>query len=125
MDEDLKPPSQERLAWPTLIAIRESGGNATNSEISRLVAEHLDLSVEKRTVLKGPQGSRSLYEYRLAWARTMLRQMGAIANEGLRQWSITDFGRTLTEEDIGSVSRAKLDRLQEINREKQSQRRQE
>lgn len=115
MEEDVRPPSQEYLAWPTLLAIRESGGAATNEEISRSVAHRLNLSDDQRTRLKAPQGGRSLYEYRLAWARTALKQMGAIVNDSLKHWSLTDLGRTLSEEDIRDFSKAKLRRLNDYN----------
>jgi len=125
MEEEFRPPSQEYLAWPTLLAIREFGGAATNEEISGSVAQRLNLSADQCTRLKAPQGGRSLYEYRLAWARTALKQMGAIVNDSLKHWSLTDVGITLSEEDIRNFSKAKLRRLNDYNVRKATESRQQ
>lgn len=45
-------------------------------------------------------GPRTEIEYRLAWARTYLKGMGALDNSERAVWSATDAGRTVTEEDV-------------------------
>jgi restriction system protein len=89
-------PSASALAWPTLVAIRDVGGAADIRTIAEKVADSLDLSTEARSIrLSG--GARTLLDYRLAWARTLLKGVGALTNDSRRQWSITPLGRDLTE----------------------------
>jgi restriction system protein len=103
------------MAWPTLCAIKRAGGSASNSEIMDAVAVDLKLTEEQRSLLFG-RGSRTLLDYRLAWARTFLRTMGAIKNDAPCQWSITDSGRETTSEDVQQYAKAMLDKLVDKNR---------
>lgn len=109
------------MAWPTLCAIKRAGGSASNAEIMDAVAIDLKLSEEQRGLLCG-HGSRTLLDYRLAWARTLLKNMGAITNDAPRQWSITDSGRETTSEDVQQVARAMLDKLVKYDRSRQASR---
>lgn len=66
------------------------------------------LSDEQRSALRTARSrSRTLLDYRLAWARTMLKGMGAIINDAPAHWVVTDKGRLTTEADI----RAEADRM--------------
>jgi restriction system protein len=67
------------LLWPALRAVREIGDSGTIEEI-----------VEKVTEI----------EYRLAWARTYLKGMGALINSPRGVWSTTELGRTMTEDQV-------------------------
>src|SRR5262245_15014719 len=103
-------PSYVALAWPTLNAIRQAGGTATNTEIMEAVVRDLELTEQQQALLCG-YGSRTLLDYRLAWARTMLKNMGAIVNDGPCLWSITDAGRQTTADDVQQTARQMLDKL--------------
>lgn len=61
-----------------LETIKELGGSATISEITESVAKRLGLSEEQQAIPRG-QGRTEL-EYRLAWARTKLKLVGALHN---------------------------------------------
>jgi restriction system protein len=104
------------MAWPTLIAIKRAGGSATNSEIMDAVANDLGLTDQQRALLRTPRGSRTLLDYRLAWSRTLLKNMGAITNDAPCYWSITEIGRKTISDDIQRFARSMLDRLQESKR---------
>jgi restriction system protein len=101
------------MAWPTLTAIIRAGGSATNAEIIAAVADDLHLSEVQRALLLKPRGSRTLLDYRLAWSRTLLHNMGAITNDGLCHWSVTEVGYKTTLEDIESFTKAMYETLGE------------
>lgn len=115
-------PSHVAMAWPTLCAIKRAGGSASNAEIMEAVAADLELTEEQQALLCG-RGSRTLLDYRLAWARTFLRNMGAVANDAPCQWSITDSGRETSSEDIQQFARKMLDKLVEYSRNRDASRR--
>lgn len=109
------------MAWPTLSAIRRAGGSASNAEIMEAVSVDLKLTEEQRGLRFG-HGSRTLLDYRLAWARTFLKNMGAIVNEAPCQWTVTESGRETTGEDIQQFAKGMLDKLAEYSRNKQAAR---
>jgi restriction system protein len=92
------PPYNE-LLWPTLCAIRELGHSARLDEINERVIERENFSDEQLAVLHN-EGPRSELEYRLAWARTYLKGMGALANISRGVWETTSLGRELSEVEI-------------------------
>jgi restriction system protein len=92
------PPYNE-LLWPTLWAVRELGHSARLDEINERVIERENFSDEQLAVLHD-EGPRSELEYRLAWARTYLKGMGALANASRGVWETTSLGRELSEADI-------------------------
>jgi restriction system protein len=108
-------PSHVAMAWPTLCAIKRAGGSASNAEIMDAVAQDLKLTGEQRDLPCG-RGSRTLLDYRLAWARTFLRTMGSITNVAPCQWSITERGLKTTSEDVQQHAKAMLDRLVEYDK---------
>jgi restriction system protein len=92
------PPYNE-LLWPTLCAVRELGHSARLDEINERVIERENFSDEQLAVLHN-EGPRSELEYRLAWARTYLKGMGALANTARGVWESTSLGRELSGEAI-------------------------
>jgi hypothetical protein len=119
-DRTKQLPSHVVMAWPTLRAIKRAGGSASNAEILEAVAVDLNLTDEQRAVLRGRGGTRTLLEYRLAWARTFLKNMGAIAYDAPCQWSITEIGQETTPEDIENFKKKMLDKLAEYSRNKRA-----
>lgn len=89
-------PNYAQLIEVTFLALKKLGGSGKNDEINETSAELLNLSEE---ILNIPHlGSSSLSEvnYRLAWARTLLKNYGAIENSARSVWSITP-GHSKTE----------------------------
>jgi restriction system protein len=72
-------PSYDELLWPTLCAVRELGNTAKLEEVDENVVEREGFSENQMAVLH-KDGPRSEIEYRLAWARTYLKRMGALDN---------------------------------------------
>ena len=103
-------PSHHRLAWPTLFVMREFRRPVHNSEVLEAVARLLKLSPELVSEPLG-RGRRTRLEYKLSWARTLLKGMGAIEKIEPATWAVTECGQTVIEADIAEVTRSMLARL--------------
>lgn len=88
------------MADVALLVLREAGREMSNGEIVVEVANRLGLTDAQRTLPRTERSQRTLLDYRLAWSRTLLKQLGAIVNERPARWTVTDRGRTITEADI-------------------------
>jgi restriction endonuclease Mrr len=108
------------MAWPTLEVLRQLDRSATNKEIEVAVADRLNLTPEQRGWMRG-NTSRSWLSYRLTWSRTLLRSMGAIQNDAPTFWSVTDLGRTVTQEDIQQVIDGMLAKFVKKSKAKQAE----
>ena len=93
-------PRIRQLLWPTLRATRELGGVAKIREINERAAQIAGLSIEQLAVLHGSEKTMTEVDYRLRWARTNLKTIGALANPSTGTWSVTDFGNSLTQESM-------------------------
>lgn len=89
------PPTHLDLLAPTLRALEALGGSANTTEITDKVIEKENISEEIQNLPQ--QGdSRSLLEYRLAWARTYLKKyLNALENSSRGVWSLTSDSRSL------------------------------
>ena len=92
-------PSYKELLWPTLRAVREIGDSGTIEEIVEKVIE-LEEFTEEQQAVQHADGPASEIEYRLAWARTYLKGMGALDNSKRGVWSTTELGRAMTPSDV-------------------------
>jgi len=90
------------MLWPTLQAIKELGGSGTVSEILDKAVEIAGYTQEQQAMLHGA-GPRTEIWYRMTWARSYLGAVGAAENSTRGIWSITDYGRSLTEEDMATI----------------------
>jgi restriction system protein len=111
-------PSYSDLLWPTLRAVREIGDSGTIGEIVEKVIESEGFTEEQQGVLHG-DGPSTEIEYRLAWARTYLKGMGALENSERGVWSTTELGRTMTPEDVATRHAAYKTQLRDARRAKQ------
>lgn len=86
----IKSPTQLELVEPTFSVLVELGGSATISEIYERVVAMLNLpdSVIDEPH-KGNASQQTELEYQLAWARTRLKNYGAITNSKRGVWMIT------------------------------------
>ncbi len=87
-DSQKKIPSYATLVEYTFVALKELGGSGKNNEINDKVATIMNLSED---ILEIPHTNTNISEvnYRLAWARTLLKNYGAIENSSRAVWSIT------------------------------------
>ena len=67
-------------------AIKALGGQGTNEQIRAEVIKAMNLS--SSVTSKIHSGSRTELEYKLAWARTLAKQKGLIANAGRMTWKV-------------------------------------
>ena len=81
-------PNYAILVEFTFKALRELGGSGKNTEINEKVAELLKLSDDVLAVPHLNSTSLSEVNYRLAWARTLLKNYGAIENSARSVWAI-------------------------------------
>jgi restriction system protein len=77
------------------------GGSGTIQEINDKTIDVGKFSEEQQNVLHG-KGPKTEIEYRLAWARTYLKSVGALTNSGRGVWSLTEKGRGMTEAEVCS-----------------------
>src|SRR2546427_4693512 len=95
----LKIPQYHELMWPALQATKAMGGSGAVREMNLRIVEEQGFSEELQAI---PHGERRMseLEYRLHWARTHLKGIGALENSARGVWAITDHGRSLTEKEM-------------------------
>ena len=98
MIPDSQMPSPQDLLWPTLKALDSSGGSASIQELSPRVAMYMKLPDE---ILNIPhkEGPQTEVDYQAAWARSILKNVGAIDNTARGVWTITDKGREVQSDE--------------------------
>lgn len=93
---ELAIPSVVELMWPTVVALRSLGGSGQIDEISENVVEAQGFTEEHQAVRRKPGDRMSMIDYRLAWSRNYLKNIGALENSERGVWVLTDLGQELT-----------------------------
>lgn len=96
-------PKYDDLFNPLLRAIRDLGGSASLTEQEDRVAAILNLS--DKDLAEIHRGSRTKLQYRLAWARTYLKNFGLLENSARGIWSLTPEASKITTVDKNKVKR--------------------
>lgn len=91
-------PRASDLTWWQLLALRELGGSGKNAEINAKASELIGLSEEQLSIMH--TDTLSEVGYRYAWARTNLKNAGAIASSARAVWALTEKGWNLDEEGL-------------------------
>jgi restriction system protein len=99
MAQAQRVPVYSEMLWPTLQALKDTDGSASNQELLPKVIQIMGIPEEIQNVPHG-DGPRTEVEYRLFWARSYLRKVGAIESSERGVWSITPKGRALSESDV-------------------------
>ena len=94
----------EELFNPTIQALKNLGGSGAISEIEDEVSNILNLSEEEINDIH--KGSRTKLSYRLAWARTYLKNAGLLENSSRGVWVLTKRGN-----QAGKVDKTKIKRI--------------
>ena len=81
-------PNYATLIGATFSALKMLGGSGKNDEINSKVAEILELSNEVQDIPHLNSSSLSEVNYRCAWARTILKNYGALENSARSVWII-------------------------------------
>jgi restriction system protein len=116
-----KIPSYDDLMWPALQATKELGGSARVGEMNERAMESAGVTEEQQAV-PHKDGRMSEVEYRLHWARTHLKGISALENSARGVWAVTDRGRSMSEPEMRSASRAWRESLRKERIERRSSR---
>lgn len=92
-------PKYGKLVSVTYLALKDLGGSGKNDEINEKAAELLGLSDEVLEIPHLNSTSLSEVNYRLAWARTVLKKFGAISNSARSVWTINPEYSNINEVD--------------------------
>lgn len=98
-DVDVPIPKWNELFGPTIRALKALGGSATIQEIDEKVLELEGFTDDQLAVPHGDSG-KSEIEYRLAWARTNLKNLGAVTNSARGVWALTEYGKSADETEL-------------------------
>lgn len=98
-------PSFDDLFEPTIKALKVLSGSGTVQEIYEKVCELEGLSEEQQSILQ-KEGLQTKISYRLGWARTYLKNYGAIESSERGFWSLTEKGRNLQVIDKREIKQA-------------------
>src|SRR5262249_12377061 len=88
--------------WPTLQALKALGNSGSIQEINEKVAEVAGLSDQQLQAIH-VDGPMTEVNYRLHWARTYLKSVGALENTSRGVWAITETGMLLSEADMAGI----------------------
>lgn len=96
-------PNVDGLIPVTVQALQSLGGSASNGEIHDKVTDLLALPSELVDLPYKEGSSDTRLDYRLRWARTYLKKVGAIDNSQPAIWTLTAHGRSMSEKDLAQV----------------------
>lgn len=97
-------PSYDTFMWPIIERMKAHGRSMTNAEMDDDVAQFMGLTDVQRAIEHGATG-RSEVEYRMAWARTYLKKIGALTNSGRAVWTLTPQGAAMTKDEVDAGPR--------------------
>lgn len=95
-------PTQTELTWPVIRALRALGGSGSVEEIDSQVIEDESINEEAQSITHNG-GPRTEVQYRLAWARTYLKNPGLVVNSRRGVWALTDLGWQASEDDTSTL----------------------
>ncbi len=97
-----KVPKFYELMFPAINALKALGGSGTNEEILDKVCELEKYPAEVQQAEHTDHQQTSL-NYRLAWAKTYLKRVGALENSDRGVWTLTEKGAALTKKDCEKI----------------------
>jgi restriction system protein len=104
-------PTFDQLMVPLFRSLKEAGGSASIAELDEKVGELLQLPESVLEVPHNPEKSNQTeFQYRLAWARTYLKQYGLIENSSRGVWVISPDKREIESFDPQDVVREMRER---------------
>lgn len=110
----IKVPNHFELCHPTVQALRILGGKGSIKEIAELVVQRMQIPEE---LVGQPHGdsSQTELEYRLAWARTVLKSCGMVVNAQRSLWALTEKGFRHAPIDANQIAKLYSQRLARPN----------
>ena len=104
----MRVPREYELCAPTLKALQSLGGTSSIQDIALQVIYLSQLPDDLVCQLHG-NGPQTELEYRLAWARTVLRTIGFIYNPKRGVWALSERGSHQSLIDSQKIRRTYLD----------------
>lgn len=98
-------PAYHLFMWPIVERLRAKGRSMTIEEMVDDVAAYMGLSDDVRAVTHG-KWQENAVAYRMAWARSYLKKMGALVNSERGVWTLTPKGAAMTEDEVAGVKQA-------------------
>ena len=98
------PPLRD-LIGATFAALKRLGGERSVQQLRDRVIDDLQLGADILSIAHGNKGTSEL-EYRLAWARTYLRNHGLVTKVRYSAWALTRAGEEVEAVDPREVMRA-------------------
>lgn len=92
-------PSFDKYFPPTVQSMKQRGGSATIEELEEDVAKIMKLP-DAILAIPHKTGSRSQFQYELAWVRTYLKKAGLAENSERGVWSLTDVGEKMSDKEL-------------------------
>jgi hypothetical protein len=92
-------PSFDKYFPPTVQSMKQRGGSATIEELEEDVAKIMKLT-EPTLAIPHKTGTRSQFQYELAWVRTYLKKAGLADNSARGVWSLTDAGEKISDKEL-------------------------
>lgn len=105
-------PDYQSIMLPILRLASDGQSHKFRDAVEQL-AEHFALSNDERSEML-PSGTAFLFDNRVGWARTYLKQAGLLESQRRGIFSITDKGKQLLAENPPSIDVALLDRFPEF-----------
>lgn len=104
---EVRVPRAVDLMYPTLAAIDQLGGSATNRQLEERVPRIAGVTERQMSVIlqQGNHQGRERVFYNMDWARTILKKAGAIDNRIRGVWSITPEGHGYLRMDPADADR--------------------
>jgi restriction system protein len=77
------------LQKAVLEGLKHLGGEASNDQLAASVAQALGIGPELLALKHDDaRGNRTEFEYRMAWARTKLKDEGLLEKAGAKRWAL-------------------------------------
>jgi len=109
-------PTSGEMLNALLTALHQLGGSGSNVEIEETAAQILNLTEEETSEIH--RGNRTKFSYRLAWARTYLKNYGLLENSSRGVWALTSKGRevkNVEKEEVRRVVQAQSRKKRELD----------
>ncbi|WP_262422810.1 restriction endonuclease [Brevundimonas denitrificans] len=98
-------PSFEAFMWPIIERLKAHGRSMTNQEMADDISTYMGLPEDVRAVRHGKWNELAV-EQRLGFARSYLKNGGAVENSARGVWTLTPAGAAMTPEDVAGIPKA-------------------
>ncbi|KAE8761124.1 restriction endonuclease [Paraburkholderia madseniana] len=105
-------PDYQTLMLPVLRAVADGQEHRFRSIVEKLADEYQLTDEERNTLL--PSGTAPLFDNRVGWARTYLKQAGVVESKKRGYFNITERGKALLAQGPARIDNSTLDRYPEF-----------